>query len=286
LGERVYDGRQAFPVREEIDLHDFIGFDNVEFRFIAWSGGLVSTIVEDGFYFTDFEIYTSRRLHCENGLHDPEEDGIDCGGDDCAPCATCVDGIHNGTEDDIDCGGSCAPCPTCVDGIQNGDEDDIDCGGSCTPCPTCADGIQNGDETGIDCGGTCATCVPTCSDGIQNGDEDGVDCGGSCPYACKTHCCARESRIWYDNGLSIVLAPNPVDEYLSVIPVWEDNIEHPAEHMRWEMLSVTGIRVGHGQIASDQPTNIDVSGLNAQIYIIRISDTEGRVVMQRFVKTE
>lgn len=48
----------------------------------------------------------------------------------------CSDGIQNGDEEGVDCGGSsCAPCATCSDGIQNGDEEGIDCGGSsCTPC--------------------------------------------------------------------------------------------------------------------------------------------------------
>ena len=49
---------------------------------------------------------------------------------------TCNDGIRNGDEEGVDCGGSsCAPCATCSDGIQNGDETGIDCGGSsCAPC--------------------------------------------------------------------------------------------------------------------------------------------------------
>lgn len=41
-----------------------------------------------------------------NGL----ETGVDCGGPDCPPCATCFDGIQNQGEEGIDCGGPCAPC--------------------------------------------------------------------------------------------------------------------------------------------------------------------------------
>jgi len=85
---------------------------------------------------------------------------------------TCTDGVQNGDEEGIDCGGSnCAPCeaePTCTDGVQNGDEEGVDCGGSnCAPCetePTCSDGIQNGDETGVDCGGSCNACPTTSCD--------------------------------------------------------------------------------------------------------------------------
>lgn len=55
------------------------------------------------------------------------------------PEPTCTDGIQNGDEEGVDCGGSeCAPCITCTDGIQNGDETGIDCGGS--SCPPCGGG--------------------------------------------------------------------------------------------------------------------------------------------------
>ena len=54
----------------------------------------------------------------------------------CGP-PTCEDGVQNGDEQGVDCGGeNCPDCPSCEDGIQNGDEQGIDCGGSnCTPCP-------------------------------------------------------------------------------------------------------------------------------------------------------
>lgn len=88
------------------------------------------------------------------------------GGCGAPPEPTCNDGIQNGDEEGVDCGGSsCAPCatPTCDDGVQNGNETGVDCGGSCPACPaTCSDGIQNGDEEGVDCGGS--SCDP-CSTG-------------------------------------------------------------------------------------------------------------------------
>ena len=53
-------------------------------------------------------------------------------------CVTCIDGVQNWDEEGIDCGGAfCEPCaePTCDDGILNGDEINIDCGGTnCEPC--------------------------------------------------------------------------------------------------------------------------------------------------------
>ncbi|TXF89450.1 hypothetical protein FUA23_10820 [Neolewinella aurantiaca] len=52
---------------------------------------------------------------CTNGIKDGDEEGIDCGGSDCAPCVTCNDGIMNGDETGVDCGGSCPnTCPTGV----------------------------------------------------------------------------------------------------------------------------------------------------------------------------
>ncbi|MEL6987659.1 MAG: S8 family serine peptidase, partial [Bacteroidota bacterium] len=125
---------------------------------------------------------------CDDGIQNGNETGVDCGGPDCAPCATCDDGIQNGNETGVDCGGpDCAPCATCDDGIQNGNETGVDCGGpDCPPCAACDDGIQNGNETGVDCGGPdCAAC-PTCDDGIQNGNETGVDCGGPDCAPCNT----------------------------------------------------------------------------------------------------
>ncbi|MEL7159416.1 MAG: M14 family zinc carboxypeptidase [Bacteroidota bacterium] len=84
-----------------------------------------------------------------------------------AGAGNCSDGIQNGSETGVDCGGpDCAPCATCNDGIQNGSETGVDCGGpDCAACPTCSDGIQNGSETGVDCGGPdCAACpVNYCS---------------------------------------------------------------------------------------------------------------------------
>ena len=313
VGEPLYDGRQLTRIREQVDLVDFMGEDHVEFRFVAWSGGTVSIIEEDGFYFTDFEVYASRKEHCVDGLMNADEEGIDCGGADCiscptcedgilngdeqatdcggmlcVPCASCTDGIQNGDEEGIDCGGStCNPCATCTDKVQNGDEEGIDCGGVCVPCSTCHDGIQNGEEEGIDCGGNCEACAPTCKDGILNGDEEDVDCGGSCPLVCIADYYGRENKIWYNvAGLSITLMPNPVKNQVTIRATWQDVIAQPFALLFWEIIDITGVHIAHGEMRCEDETRIDLSMLSPQLYLIRVSDTQGRTMVQRFFKQD
>ncbi|MBX2875036.1 MAG: S8 family serine peptidase, partial [Saprospiraceae bacterium] len=103
----------------------------------------------------------------------------------CDECLQCFDGIQNGDEEGVDCGGSnCAECvPTCNDGKQNGEETGVDCGGpNCPICATCVDGIQNGSETGVDCGGS--DCVP-CNDCLEQLSFDDFD---------------TDFGIWIDGG--------------------------------------------------------------------------------------
>ena len=49
-------------------------------------------------------------IHCNNGLHDTEEKGIDCGGT--CPTNCCNNGKFDANlgEKGIDCGGTCKPC--------------------------------------------------------------------------------------------------------------------------------------------------------------------------------
>ena len=116
---------------------------------------------------------------CENGVLDPGEAAIDCGG----TCDLCPDGTMC-TDASSCASGACTEgactSPACDDGAQNSDETDVDCGGSCPACPagqTCSAATDC--ETGVCTRGQCAEM--TCVDGVQNGDETDVDCGGSCP---------------------------------------------------------------------------------------------------------
>lgn len=289
LGDPVYDGRQVQWIHEVVDLSQFIGADNVEFRFVAWSGGIVSEIEEDGFYFRDFNIYTSRKLHCNDQILNADETGVDCGGLDCTICPTCDDGIQNANEEGVDCGGHCNPCPGCSDSIQNGDEEGIDCGGTiCPPCSTCTDAIQNGSETGVDCGGECDACPPTCTDGILNGNEEGIDCGGSCEKPCPENCCVPDlNQIWFSlSGLSVGISPNPVSDLLTVHVKWQDDAIQSQEILSWEIIDTKSIHYRVGNMWADTEIHIDVSDLSPQLYLLRISDAEGRFVVQRFVKQD
>ena len=120
---------------------------------------------------------------CDNGLQDPEETDLDCGG----PCSPCDDG--QACLDNPDCNSgvctdlACAAA-SCDDGVQNQDETDVDCGGS--TCDKCLDGetcVDSGDcESGVCDGDICL--APTCEDNALNQDETSVDCGGAACEPC------------------------------------------------------------------------------------------------------
>ncbi len=311
-GEPVYDGHQLLPVREEVDLGSLIGAQDVRLRFVGWSGAFASAITEDGFYFNDFTIYTSRPDYCSDhvqdadetgvdcggafcntcptcsdGIQNGDEAGIDCGGASCVPCATCSDGIQNGNETGIDCGGgSCAPCATCSDGIMNGDEEGVDCGGACAPCPTCIDHLQNGDETGVDCGGSvCAPCKATCDDGMMNGDEEGIDCGGSC-MPCRTTCC--EDSPWRSlrrDVYNIRLSPNPAGSTITFELRYPDaETANTESDLHYEITDLTGRHYLNGTFGDI--TEIDISSLPQQMYVLRVCGSSGYVAVGRFLKTQ
>ena len=121
---------------------------------------------------------------CENGVKDPGEGDVDCGGK-CLGCATgrkcsigaqCASGVCTN--------GTCAAA-TCDDGVKNQDETEVDCGGpTCKPCDfegaRCSRDADCASNVCIEA--VCHTAV--CTDGVKNGDEAGIDCGGSSPYAC------------------------------------------------------------------------------------------------------
>lgn len=105
---------------------------------------------------------------CQNGILDPGETTVDCGGNcgslgPCAPAAMCTGPLGG---DDY--------CTTCPCAVGEGD---------CDTNSECASGLICGNDNGGKFGLSSATdvCVPShCQNGVQDGDETAVDCGGSC----------------------------------------------------------------------------------------------------------
>jgi hypothetical protein len=132
---------------------------------------------------------------CFNGVADPGEGDVDCGG----PCQLCIAG--QGCEVAFDCESSnCADgiCATsaasCSDRRFNGAETAVDCGGPmCVPC-----GAGEGCRGPTDClsgdcqGGQCVAPT-TCRDAELSPGETDVDCGGPCPGCAVTKTCREHT---------------------------------------------------------------------------------------------
>lgn len=118
---------------------------------------------------------------CQNGVQDPSEKGVDCGGscggcpgDACTKPSECASLVCTQKK----CG-----APSCSDGIQNGTESDVDCGGACPKCAPLKGCWSVADCTTGSCvAGSCS--APACTDGQKNGAETDLDCGGSECAAC------------------------------------------------------------------------------------------------------
>jgi hypothetical protein len=144
----------------------------------------------------DMTTHTCTTQLCANGMQDPGETDVDCGGATCPKCGPnkkcllptdCAGG---------DCSGTPLKCqPNCNDGFVDQDETDVDCGGitcaaRCTPGQDC---LVDGDCDSGSCKGNPKKCqAASCSDGIQNEGETGIDCGGPCG-ACNGTACMNNS---------------------------------------------------------------------------------------------
>lgn len=73
VDEPLYDGYQADWILEEIDLVDYIDFEDVRFKFrLITDGGLQM----DGFYFDDFAVYTDAGKIDDTGISDLRVDHL------------------------------------------------------------------------------------------------------------------------------------------------------------------------------------------------------------------
>ncbi|MFP4523772.1 MAG: hypothetical protein ACLFO2_00455 [Candidatus Woesearchaeota archaeon] len=138
--------------------------------------------------------------HCSNGLRDPEEEGVDCGGPCPASCDTCNNGKQDPDEEGVDCGGVCPQScsSSCGNGyVEPGEECDGQSGLTCeelgftggtTSCEHCR--IDTGDcqqdqtgycgdgtiDPGEDCDGDNLAGL-TCEDfGLTNGELSCDNC--------------------------------------------------------------------------------------------------------------
>ncbi|MGM5480990.1 MAG: hypothetical protein ACQESE_01120 [Nanobdellota archaeon] len=88
---------------------------------------------------------------CFNGIEDPDEDGVDCGGPCPAQCGTCDNGKQDPFELGVDCGGICESIRTCTgedDDEDEGCSSDDDCpyGQICNYEGLCVDEPKNGSD--------------------------------------------------------------------------------------------------------------------------------------------
>lgn len=82
----------------------------------------------------DYDCFT---VDPENGYCCCQMEGLETTTTLYAPTTTlpplCTNGVLDPGEEDIDCGGPCPPCQ-CYNGVQDLGEDGVDCGGPCPPC--------------------------------------------------------------------------------------------------------------------------------------------------------
>jgi hypothetical protein len=122
---------------------------------------------------------------CDDTVENGDETDLDCGGEDCSPCAdslACL--VGSDCENGVCQGGRCQAA-TCTDSVKNGAEANADCGGGCpVGCLDGEDCRKASDCNSGVCAGTCQ--APTCEDDVANGTETDEDCGGDCPKPCLT----------------------------------------------------------------------------------------------------
>ncbi|MEO1481496.1 MAG: hypothetical protein AAFU77_05270 [Myxococcota bacterium] len=168
---------------------------------------------------------------CTNGVIDPNESDVDCGGD-CDACTnvgdTCIANRDCGAG--LSCGDD-SQCDTdsCENGLADGDESDVDCGGSCATrcsvgdsCNTLADCADSGGRT-TRCLDVCL--APACNDLFANGDEGDTDCGGSCPERCEegdacladADCPVEDVRILVEGATFFDPAPEFEDTNIELV---------------------------------------------------------------------
>lgn len=190
-----------------------------------------------------------RDNQCGNGVLDPGELGVDCGG----ICFPCTDGTP--CTDPAACAGRCelGTCSSCEDGVRNGPEIGVDCGGDCAPC--CSDGVLNGTEVDVDCGGECAAC------GAGQACTEDADCMGR---SCDAGTCAAVPR-----SCVAILAEDPTAA--DGIYLVQPDLNAPAERIVCDMTtdgggwSLVGSSRGLGFVGGELPYHENLQTLNPTV---------------------
>ncbi|MEO0339951.1 MAG: sulfatase/phosphatase domain-containing protein, partial [Bacteroidota bacterium] len=102
----------------------------------------------------------------------------------------------------------------------------------------------------------------SCRDLIQNGEETGIDCGGACVPCIITS--TQDTEV----PIEVVLFPNPVHEVLNI----------QAEQFAIESVRVfgpTGQLIEASLEMNTFGTEIDLSGLPSQLYLVEVSVSDG-----------
>jgi hypothetical protein len=145
---------------------------------------------------------TCSDTHCDSGVKDGDEGGVDCGGSLCPKCAI---GVAASSAQDCESGafhGFICVETACDDGLHNGSETDVDCGG-----PDCAArcGTSQGCDSDSDCG--VRVCDPTTKRCLL-ADGEGCYAGNSLapgnPDQCHAQCSSGIARIvpWQQGGVT------------------------------------------------------------------------------------
>ncbi|MEW5850674.1 MAG: hypothetical protein AB2A00_17945 [Myxococcota bacterium] len=147
--------------------------------------------------------------HCEDGVQDADETGVDCGGS----CRKCRHG--EASSDPLGCSTAYWDGHFCTsNGCQDKritpayDETDVDCGGSCGGCGVGQKCAERWDcRNGLVCGTNGLCAESTCDDGIQGPGEVGVDCAGVCRVLCPIN---ANCETAYDcqSGICELIPPN------------------------------------------------------------------------------
>jgi hypothetical protein len=148
---------------------------------------------------------TSLVTHCFNGVVDPTESDVDCGGGDCLGCQIMRKCRINSDCMTNYCGLGVCRAQDCNDGIQSGDEMGVDCGGSCNKSCACFvnwDCVSPGDTGQYSCHGV--SCMrDTCAVGATSNCTSMLWAdGGYPPYYTRDRYCdvADGVCVWNDSS--------------------------------------------------------------------------------------